>query len=88
MGGVVIVKTPHYVDDRLHMPNLRQKSISEPFTPAGTSNKPGDIYEFYCGGRRLFRIEELRQLRQSPVGQRDHPDVRVYGTESIVLSRD
>jgi len=72
------------VNDGVHLPNLAEKLVAEPFAPAGSLDQPGDVDEPNRARGGFFRPQHLFQRLQSRVRHRHHANVARDGREGIV----
>ena len=56
MHDIAVLKTPHYMDDGIHFPDIRKKLIAKSFALRSSLNQSCDIYEF---DRRRYDLLRL-----------------------------
>ena len=81
---VGVVETANHVDDRVHLANVGEELISQPFSLARSLHQSGDIQELDRRGDRLLRLHDVREGIQARIGDGDDPGVRFNGRERIV----
>src|SRR5699024_3264648 len=74
--------------DRLGFAYVGEELVAQAITLAGTLDDAGDVHEGHGRRQQLLAAEDLGELRQPRVGQRDHADVRIDGRERIVRGED
>ena len=84
MGDVVIVEAAQYVQDGIRLTNVGQELITQPFALARTLDQPCDVHDLYGGGYDALGVYDLCKLIETLIGDGDHADVRLDGTEGEV----
>src|SRR5699024_711534 len=74
--------------DRLGFADVGEELVAQALTLAGALDDAGDVHEGDGRRQQLLAAEDLGELRQPRVGQRDHADVRIDGRERIVRGED
>ena len=65
---VVILETAHDLDDRVHLADVGEELITQPFPLARPLHQPGDIHKLNRGRHHLARVRKLAQPCQARVG--------------------
>ena len=84
MGDVVIVEATQYVQDGIRLTNVSEELITKPFTLACALDQPSDVYDLYGRGDDALGVYDLCELIETLIGDGDHTDVRLDGTEGEV----
>src|SRR5205814_8950455 len=71
--------------NRFHFTNVMEKLIAESFALACAFDQASDIDELDRGWRDFFRMGNLCDSRQSRIGYRDDPDIRIDRAERIIF---
>src|SRR5258705_7994428 len=85
MHDIRILKRPNHVHDGVDFADVRQELIAEAFALRGAFDESGDIDELHDGRNLLLRFDDLVQLLEPWIGDRDDTDVRLDRAERIVL---
>ena len=85
MNDVVILKTADHLDDRINLPDIGEKLISEACSFAGALYKSRDIHELNRCGNDTLGLVHLREDSKALVWHADHSNVRVDRAEGIVF---
>jgi len=81
---VRVVEAANHVDDRVHLPNVGEELVPQPFSLARSLHQSGDIQELDRRGDRLLRLHDVGEGIQARIGDGDDPGVRFNGCERIV----
>ena len=83
MHDVVVFEAAHDMGDRIDFAEMTEKLIAEPLPFRGAAHQPRDIDEFELGRDDLRRFGEAGAHRQTLIGYRDPPDIRLARRERI-----
>ena len=84
MDYVAILEHTHHLDDRIGLPDIREKLVAESLPNACALHKTGDIHEFKHRGNGLRALAELGEFPEAGIRHLHHADVRFDRTERIV----
>ena len=83
MDDIAILKTPHHMDDRVHLADIAQKLVPQTLTFGSALHKPGDIHELNGRGCHLLGMVHIPQKLQ-PLVRHHNADIRVDGAERVI----
>ena len=61
MHHVGILKAAHHMDDRVHLPDMAQKLVSETFSFRSPLYQPGNVYKFDYRRGYFLRVVHISQ---------------------------
>ena len=87
MVDVGVFKTAHDLDDRVHLADVAEELVAEPFPRARTLHQARDVHELDRRGDDFGGSGNFGQRSQPGVGHFDDADVWINGAEGIILRR-
>ena len=85
MGDVVIVKAARDMDERVHLADVAEKLIAQPFAFGGTAHEAGNVDEVDRGGDLFCGLFDLRQPQKARIGDGNLADIGLDGAEGVVF---
>ena len=84
MDDVGIFKTAHYMNDRVHLTDIRKELVAKPLALACSLHKTCDIHKFDRCRCYLLGMIKLTELYDSLIRNRNDTDIRIDGCKWIV----
>jgi hypothetical protein len=84
MSNIFVLEATNGVGNGIHVPDVIQELVPQPFAFAGSPDETRNIEELKRRGGNLFGMNQLGQAFQPFIGHRDDPGVRIDGAEPIV----
>ena len=84
MLDVGVLKTPHHLDDRVHLADMGQELVPQPLPRAGPFHQAGDVDEFENGRHHFLRPANFCKDRQAIVRHRDDSLIGLDGAETVI----
>ena len=81
---VRILKTPHHLNQRIHLPDVAQELIPQPLARTRALHQPRNIHELNRGWHQLFTPAEFAQNSQPSIRHHDHPHIRVDRAKRVI----
>ena len=85
---VRVLEAAHHVRDGIGLANVGQELVPQAFTLGCACHQPRDVDELDHRRNDFLRLGDSGKHRQARVGHLDDADVRLNGTERIILRRD
>ena len=85
---VFIFVTADDVQNGIHVAQVAEKLVAEPFAPRCAPHQPGDIDQLKNGRNDFLRFDVAVDRRQPRIGNRHGADVRLDRAKRIVLAGD
>ena len=78
---VLVLKAAHDVDNRVHLADVAQKLVAQPFAVARALHQTGNVHKLDGRGRNLLRVIHFAQHIQAVVRHHDNSRLKrvVYG---------
>jgi hypothetical protein len=84
MSNIFVLEATNGVGNGVHVPDVIQELVPQPFAFAGSPDETRNIEELKRRGGNLFGMNQLGQAFQPFIGHRDDPGVRIDGAEPII----
>ena len=84
MHDIAGIEAADHMDDGVDLADMRQELVAQALALGRALDQSGDVDELDGGGGELVGLVHLRELVQPRVGDRNHADVGLDGTERIV----
>ena len=84
MDDVVVFKTPHHVDDGVHLADIGEELIAQSLTFGSALYQARDVHKFDGGGGEFLRLVHFAELVQPLVRHGHHAHVGLDGAERII----
>jgi hypothetical protein len=81
---VTVGEAAQHVDDRVHLADVAEELVAEPFTLRCAAHQPGDVDERQLRLDDLGRTGDLGERIQARIGHRDVADVGLDRAERVV----
>ena len=75
MGQLFIVKAPDHLDQRIGIPDIREKLVAHTFALIGPLGESGDIHDFDRGRNDFLGGLKILQVVKPGVGYINHPHI-------------
>src|SRR4030042_3896559 len=83
MGHVFILEAPNRMGNGIHISYMIQKLIAQSLPFACPFNQTSDIEKFEGGGDHFFRMNQLGNIFQPFIRDRNNANIRINGTKSV-----
>ena len=84
MGHVAAFEAAQHMDDRVHLADVRQELVAQPFALGGAAHEARNVDELELRLDDRLRSRDARDLVQPRVGHGHAPDVRLDRAEGII----
>ena len=84
VNHVIVFKTSHDLQDRIHLADMAEKFISQAFALAGSFDNARDIDQLQSGGNHLLRRDVFRDSLKPIIRHTDHAFVGLDRAKRIV----
>src|SRR5258708_25205740 len=85
MDDIFILEAADDMTNRIHLPDVSQELVAEPFSPARALDKTRNIDKLYRRGGHLCGAVDPDQLVEPAVRHRNDADIRIDRAKGIVL---
>ena len=82
--NIRVLKAAHHMRDGIHLPDMLEELVAEPFAFRRAAHQPRDVDEPHRRRRRFFRLIHLMQNAEPRVRHVHHADVRLDRAERII----
>ena len=84
VDDVLVLEAAHDVDNRVHLADVAQKLVAQPFAVARAFHQTRNVHKLDGRGCNLLRVIHFAQHVQTVVRHHDNARVRLDGAERIV----
>ncbi len=86
MRHIIVLKAAHHMQNGVHLADVREKAVAQPFAAACALNQPSNVYEFDHGRRVFCRVVKLFKKVHAFIWHGHDAHIGLNGAERIVFT--